>query len=86
MSIRDSQYSDYSQDFLVEKPTIETFAKLGLKTADVFLEKFGENGRLCRDTVNEIVLGLGWTLHLLSRNYLLPTAKAHLRRGGRGEY
>lgn len=47
MSIRDYQYSDYSQDFLIGKPTIETFAILDLKTDKAHIKQsvHEKNGR-----------------------------------------
>src|SRR6266496_30024 len=47
---------NYSEDILVEQPTIELFAELGYETANTFHEKLGNNGTLGRETDNEVVL------------------------------
>jgi type I restriction enzyme R subunit len=47
---------DYSEDLLVERPTIDLFAELGWETANCYEETFGPQGMLGRDTSNEVVL------------------------------
>ncbi len=47
---------EYSEDILVEQPTIDLFAALGYQTANTFNEKLGKNGTLGRETFNEVVL------------------------------
>ena len=47
---------EYSENILVEKPTIELFAELGYETANTFHEKLGKHGTLGRETEDEIVL------------------------------
>jgi type I restriction enzyme, R subunit len=47
---------DYSEDILVEQPTIDLFAALGYQTANTFHEKLGKNGTLGRETDAEVVL------------------------------
>ena len=47
---------NYSEDILVEQPTIELFAKLGYETAHTFHEKLGKHGTLGRETEDEVVL------------------------------
>src|SRR5713226_9067195 len=47
---------DYSEDVLVEQPTIALFATLGYETANTFYEKLGKNGTLGRETYSEVVL------------------------------
>src|SRR6266571_3035847 len=47
---------EYSEDILVEKPTIDLFAALGYQTANTFHEKLGKNGTLGREMDNEVVL------------------------------
>src|SRR6266568_4882293 len=47
---------EYSEDILVEQPTIDLFAALGYETANTFHEKLGKNGTLGRETDNEVVL------------------------------
>ncbi len=47
---------NYSEDVLVEQPTIDLFAALGYETANTFYEKLGKNGTLGRETYNEVVL------------------------------
>src|SRR6266849_4150544 len=47
---------DYSEDILVEQPTIELFAALVYQTANTFHEKLGKNGTLGRETDAEVVL------------------------------
>jgi type I restriction enzyme R subunit len=46
----------YSEDILVEQPTIDLFAELGYETANTFHEKLGKNGTFGRETYNEVVL------------------------------
>ena len=46
----------YSEDLLVEQPTITLFAELGWETANCYEETFGPQGMLGRDTSNEVVL------------------------------
>jgi type I restriction enzyme R subunit len=48
--------SDYSEDALVEQPTIDLFSELGWETANCWGEKFGENSTLGRETPNDVVL------------------------------
>ena len=38
--------TDYSEDWLVEQPTVDLISELGWETASCFNEKFGENGTL----------------------------------------
>lgn len=47
--------NDYSEDTLVEQPTIALFAGLGWETANYFYEKFGEKGTLRRKTTSEVM-------------------------------
>src|SRR5437870_8770028 len=47
---------DYSEDNLIEKPTIKLFQKLGWKAANCFYETFGADGTLGRETSSEVVL------------------------------
>ena len=47
---------EYSEDILVEQPTIELFAELGYETANTFHEKLGKYGTLGRETDDEVVL------------------------------
>src|SRR6266700_5886807 len=47
---------EYSEDILIEQPTIDLFADLGYETAYTFHEKLGKNGTLGRETDNEVVL------------------------------
>jgi type I restriction enzyme, R subunit len=49
---------DYSEDILVEQPTIDLLAASGYETANTFYEKLGKNGTLGRETYNEGVLVL----------------------------
>lgn len=48
--------NNYTEDSLVEKPTIELLEKLGWKHLNCFDEKFGEGGTLDRETTNDVVL------------------------------
>ncbi|TFH43890.1 MAG: type I restriction endonuclease subunit R, partial [ANME-2 cluster archaeon] len=48
--------NDFSEDNLVEQPTIALFAGLGWETANCFDEKFGENSTHGRETSSEVVL------------------------------
>ena len=47
---------EYSEDILIEQPTIDLFAKLGYETANTFHEKLGKHGTLGREMDNEVVL------------------------------
>src|SRR6266581_3157899 len=47
---------EYSEDILIEQPTIDLFAALGYETANTFHEKLGKYGTLGRETDNEVVL------------------------------
>ena len=51
--------TDYSEDTLVEHPTIELFAELEYETANCFYEKVGSSGStLGRETTAEVILVL----------------------------
>jgi type I restriction enzyme R subunit len=63
---------EYSEDILVEKPTIELFAELGYETANTFHEKLGKYGTLGRETDNEVVLVPRLRIALQSLNPDLP--------------
>ena len=47
---------NYSEDALIERPTIALFNKLKWETVNCFYETFGTNGTLGRETTNEVVL------------------------------
>jgi type I restriction enzyme R subunit len=47
---------DFSEQELVEKPTIELFEKLGFQTRNCFHELFGPQGTLGRDSPSEVIL------------------------------
>lgn len=47
---------DYSEDSLVEQPTIELFSELCWETANCSYEKFGEKSTLGRETTSEVIL------------------------------
>ena len=63
---------EYSEDILVEQPTINLFAELGYETANTFHEKLGKNGTLGRETDNEVVLVPRLRVALQSLNPDLP--------------
>jgi type I restriction enzyme R subunit len=46
----------YTEDQLLEQPTINLFAELGWKTVSAMEEKFGAGGTLGRETSGEAVL------------------------------
>ena len=48
--------SDYSEDRLVEKPSIGLLGELGWETIDAYEEAFGATGTLGRETPQEVVL------------------------------
>lgn len=49
--------TDYSEDALVEQPTIAMFCQLGYKTANCFYEKVGSTGStLGRETTEQVIL------------------------------
>src|SRR6266849_4661640 len=47
---------DYTEDALVEKPTIELFRKLDWKSQNCYYETFGRDSTLGRETSSEVVL------------------------------
>jgi type I restriction enzyme R subunit len=47
---------DYSEDTLVEQPTIKLFAELGWETVNCYEETFGPEGSLGREISNEVIL------------------------------
>jgi len=47
---------DYTENILVEQPTIELFKTLGYDHQNCFDEKFGENSTLGRETKSEVIL------------------------------
>lgn len=48
--------SSYSEDILIEQPTIALFEALGWETGNCYREPFGASGLLGRETSNEVVL------------------------------
>jgi len=49
--------TDYSEDILVEQPTIELFSELEYETANCYSEKVGTSGStLGRETTAEVIL------------------------------
>jgi type I restriction enzyme R subunit len=69
---------EYSEDILVEQPTIDLFATLGYQTANTFHEKPGKNGTLGRETFNEVVLVPRLRAALLDLNPDLPNEAIEL--------
>jgi type I restriction enzyme R subunit len=51
-----STLDDYTEDTLVEKPTIELFKSLDYTHQYCYDEQFGENGTLGRETKSEVIL------------------------------
>src|SRR5579859_6352080 len=47
---------EYSEDALIERPTIALFGALGWETANCYAERFGAKGTLGRETPAEVVL------------------------------
>ncbi len=47
---------DYTEDSLIEKPTIVLFAELGWEIANCYNETFGPQGTLGREIPNEVLL------------------------------
>ncbi len=64
--------NDYSEDTLVEQPTIALFAELGWETANCWSEKFGADGTLGRETTAEVVLRPQLRAALSRLNLSLP--------------
>jgi len=53
----DEMNTDYSEDMLVEQPTIELFSELEYETANCFYEKVGSSAStLGRETTAEVIL------------------------------
>ena len=51
--------TDFSEDALVEQPTIALFKELGYETANCFYEKVGNMGSaLGRETTKDVGLGM----------------------------
>lgn len=48
--------NDYTEDLLVEVPTIHLFKKMGWETINAFEEVMGKDGTLGRDTQDDVVL------------------------------
>ncbi len=48
--------SDYSEDRLVEQPSIALLGEMGWETIDAYEETFGQGGTLGRETAQEVVL------------------------------
>jgi type I restriction enzyme, R subunit len=48
--------NDYSEDALIEQPTIALFSDLGWQSKNCFRETFGSSGTLGRETSSEVVL------------------------------
>ncbi|MCK4864678.1 MAG: hypothetical protein KAT06_04570 [Gammaproteobacteria bacterium] len=46
----------YTEDELIEQPTINLFSNIGWQTIDCFSEVFGEEGTLARDNRSEVIL------------------------------
>src|SRR6266566_4686086 len=69
---------EYSEDILVEQPTIDLFAALGYETANTFHEKIGKNGTLGRETDNEVVLVRRLRIALQRLNPDLPSEAIEL--------
>ncbi len=64
--------NNYTEDLLVEKPTIELLEKLGWKHLNCFDEKFGEGGTLGRETTSEVILVSKLKLTLKKLNPNVP--------------
>jgi type I restriction enzyme R subunit len=47
----------FSEDELVERPTVELLAELGWQTVNAYEERFGDKGTLGRDSRRDVVLG-----------------------------
>jgi type I restriction enzyme, R subunit len=47
---------DYTEDYLIEKPSIALFVKMGWQTANCYDESFGSHGSLGRQTKSEVLL------------------------------
>ncbi|GBD87045.1 type-1 restriction enzyme R protein [bacterium BMS3Abin03] len=62
----------YSEDLLIEKPTIKIFKSLGYSHLNCFNETFGENSTLGRETSSEVVLVSKLTPALIKLNPKLP--------------
>jgi type I restriction enzyme, R subunit len=54
--LREQFMAGYSEDALIEQPTIALFAELGWATVNCFNETFGPSGTLGRQTKQEVVL------------------------------
>src|SRR5688572_26619585 len=70
--------SSYTEDFLVEQPTIALLSELGWYTSNCFNERFGENGTLGRETPSDVVLVPRLRAALTRLNPDLPNAAIDL--------
>jgi type I restriction enzyme, R subunit len=68
----------YTEDSLIERPTIDLFAALGWETVDCYDEVFGPFGTLGRETRSEVVLLSRLRPALDRLNPNLPTEAFHL--------
>ena len=48
--------SDFTEDSLIEQPTIALFSQLGWSPMDCYYESIGMDGTLRRETTSEVVL------------------------------
>ena len=70
--------SDYSEDNLVEQPTIKLLEELGWSCCNCYEESFGASGTLGRETTSEVVLQPKLFAALQSLNPSLPTEALNL--------
>lgn len=64
--------NDYSEDALIEQPSVELLASLGWQTANLFGETFGANGTEGRTSEREIILKRRLRASLEKLNPALP--------------
>ncbi len=62
----------YSEDALIEQPTIELFKSLGYRHENGFYEQVGENGTFGRETQSEVVLKKRLRNSLINLNPEIP--------------
>jgi len=63
---------DYSEDSLIEQPTISLFSSLGWDAANCYEETFGSSGTLGRETSHEVILVQRLMPTILKLNPNLP--------------
>lgn len=66
-------FTPYSEDSLIEQPSMEILQNLGWDTSNVYKgETFGENGTLGRDSIAQVILKYRFLTSIKKLNPNLP--------------